>query len=116
MTIYWANIYENNTSDAVGYIYRTEQLAKDVADDGAVTVPIEIPDPVHVWKVGDWFQYHGAALAWRLTDLVGPHYAWATRRSDGLPRAESGSDPAFFDGMVPCEPPDWFINQQNEAT
>jgi len=122
MTTYYVNFYQHATADTmVGYFYPTEQEAGSAAGrivmppHHRTAVPIEVPDPPHVWKIGDWFRHPVGTLSWQLIDLVGPRYAWATRDID-IPLAGSGESPTFFDNLIPCDPPQWFINQQNEAT
>ena len=90
-------------------VHRTAEDAK--TDHGldayAVAVEIELPDPPHEWKVGDWAEYAGATM--RLVDINNTTVAFHWRDEEGDPAADWCHRDAWADVATPCDPPAWFL-------
>lgn len=129
MTTYWVNLYERGEPGLVGYFHATEHEAIAVAKQISkplhyrIAVPIEVPDPPHVWKVGDWFQRTGGGTGnldgpRRIVDIDGHgNIASHGRSASGHVFVvwESPCDAALINA-IPCDPQQWWLDQQNERT
>ena len=119
MTTYWAVVYEHSGLAVAGYLYRTEQDAKNaIRFPARIAVPIEVPEPPHVWDIGDWFHIadQSASRGYYLIvapDIPGHWYVVVFGPSGGAWVLEE-YDPDYT-GVVPCDPPQWFTDL-NEAT
>ena len=121
MTTYYVNFYQHATADTmVGYFYPTEQEAGSAAGrivmppHHRTAVPIEVPDPPHVWKIGDWFESDVESAATYV--IVAPYSKghWTVvvfGPSPGGAFLLDECDPTYINA-VPCDPPAWFTEQQ----
>ena len=116
MTTYYANVYDGAPIKMVGYLYRTEQDAMEAIASlpGRIAVPVEVPDPPHDWKIGDWFESDVEAAATYV--IVAPYSKghWTVvvfGPSPGGAFLLDECDPIYINA-VPCDPPAWFVDQQ----
>jgi hypothetical protein len=96
-------------------IYELAENARTQGEPGAYAyaVEIELPDPPHEWKVGDWFT-PGARHTWdtptRICDISHGMWSGISRSSEGDPRALDGWTLESLNryDATPCDPPDWW--------
>ena len=108
MTTHYVNFYGSDRP--LGYFYRSvaeaENDAKGITKPSRIAVPIEVPDPPHVWKIGDWF-VGTAEIVFRIVDITGDRIAY-TYRQNGIPYADDMSVDRIG-AFVPCDPPEWWL-------
>ena len=118
MTTYWANVYKNHTTVGVGYVYRTEQDAQVCLSGGGVTITVEVPDPPHIWKIGDWFRYPTEGSPSRYHLIVAPysheHWYVVVFGPNRSAQVLEEWDLTYMEAL-PCDPPQWFTDL-NEAS
>lgn len=96
-----------------GELYVADAVSKfSIPNDGTRwlenhPVEIEIPDPPHEWKVGDWFTCEGWMHPARIADMGDRYFAFHYRDSVGDPTADMAPVGELADA-TPCDPPDWF--------
>lgn len=102
----YVNCYPSGRT--IAYEHATN--ARDCAGDDAyaVAVEIELPDPPHEWKVGDWANYGGAAM--RIVDINATTVAFHWRDEEGDPTADWCYRDVWTDDATPCPPPAWFTS------
>lgn len=104
-TVGWFGNLFVSESDAVKWADR------EIRSGGFATsiVEVEIPDPPHEWKVGDWFvNREGDGKQCRIIDMVDDEFAYAFRDWDGCPRADWAGVWMLEEECEPCDPPEWW--------
>ena len=96
----------------LGDVFDTKEAAEWAVyyDKGNHTiVEIEIPDPPHVWKVGDWFiNRKDDNTPCRIVDMTDAMFAYSFRDAHGGPRADWSATWMLEDECEPCDPPEWW--------
>jgi hypothetical protein len=104
-------LYLNVYNDGGAYVHNTPSVASENADGAyLIAYEVEVPDPPHEWKVGDWFTQPTNDRPRRIVDITPlGKVAYHLRGSDGEPRVwiTRLRDLASAD---PCDPPVWFTD------
>lgn len=109
----WAVVQDGpNASGWIGNVFHTESSAMrwvEKGNDDMRVIEIEIPDPPHEWKVGDWFvNREGDGKQCRIIDMVDGEFAYAFRDWEGSPRADWSGTWMLEEECEPCDPPEWW--------
>lgn len=107
--------YVNCYSDGEHRIYHTKQIATDLGRSHscyAVAVEIELPDPPHEWKVGDWYYIEDQPGIYQIAAPAGGglfyvlHHLVPRKHVKLLEYVSMSAKPAT---ALPCDPPAWFV-------
>ena len=72
-------------------------------------VVAELPEPAHVWEVGEWLPYmHGVCIICRIADIAPDGSAIVHGRHDGVPISFHVGRDELREFATPCNPPYWW--------
>lgn len=109
----WATVQRRpNLVGWIGNVFQTEADADRYAlrdENGHMrVVEVEISDPPHEWKRGDWFIPQYGVIPSRIADITEDKVVFHGRSGPSHDPFATVWHRSMIEDATPCDPPDWW--------